>query len=264
MLPTILASDFDGVLCDGLTEYFASTLKAYKQIWHRDPEDQEKLDSLENLATEFKNLRPVIETGWEMPVLLRALVLGDDPKTILTAWHSVRDRIKEQENLDPKFCVQCLDQVRDDWIKNDLDGWLSLHRFYPGVIAKLNEIIASDLQFFIVTTKEGRFVKQLLKQQGIELADHQVIGKESRRPKYETLRMIRDNARSLNNIWFIEDRIQALNLVKEQPDLLSIKLFLADWGYNTQTERNLASGDRDIDLISLAQFQQDYSSWKTW
>ena len=263
MLPTILASDFDGVICNGLEEYFASTLKAYEQIWHQNPEDKTKLDSLNNFATEFKNLRPVIETGWEMPVLLRALVLKYEPAEILTSWHSVRDRIKEKENLDPKFCVQSLDQVRDDWIKNDLEGWLSLHSFYPGVIDKLKQIIASDLQFFIVTTKEGRFVKQLLKQQGIELADHQVIGKESRRPKYETLRMIRDDAGASSHIWFIEDRIQALNLVKEQPDLLSIKLFLADWGYNTEPERNMASSDRDIDLISLPQFRQNYSSWIT-
>ena len=140
---------------------------------------------------------------------------------------------------------------------------MSLHSFYPGVIAKLNEVIASDLQFFIVTTKEGRFVKQLLKQQGIELADHQVIGKESRRPKYETLRLIRDNAAGSNHIWFIEDRIHALNLVKEQPDLQSIELFLADWGYNTEAERNLAIGDRDINLISSAQFIQDYPNWLT-
>ena len=75
--------------------------------------------------------------------------------------------------------------------------------------------------------------------------------------------MIRDNAGDSNNIWFIEDRIQALNLVKEQPDLQSINLFLADWGYNTETERNLASGDRDIKLISLAQFIQDYPNWLT-
>lgn len=261
MRPTILASDFDGVICNGLEEYFASTLRAYQQIWHQDIGDRDSLDSLASLATEFKTLRPVIETGWEMPVLLRALVLECDPKTILSSWHSVRDRLKEKENLDPKFCAQCLDGVRDDWIKNSLDSWLDLHSFYPGVIDKLNEIIASDLQFFIVTTKEGRFVKQLLQQQGIELGDHQVIGKESRRPKYETLRMIRDEAGSSSHIWFIEDRIQALNLVKEQPDLQSIKLFLADWGYNTQSERNLASGDRHISLISPAQFRQDYPKW---
>ena len=108
MLPTILASDFDGVICNGLEEYFASTLKAYNQIWLKDPRDQdprdkETSDSLNNLATQFKTLRPVIETGWEMPVLLRALVLDYDSETILTAWHSVRDRIKEKENLDPKF-----------------------------------------------------------------------------------------------------------------------------------------------------------------
>ena len=33
LLPTIIALDFDGVICDGLVEYFATTKKAYEQIW---------------------------------------------------------------------------------------------------------------------------------------------------------------------------------------------------------------------------------------
>ena len=33
MFPQILASDFDGVICDGLIEYFASTERAYQKIW---------------------------------------------------------------------------------------------------------------------------------------------------------------------------------------------------------------------------------------
>ena len=137
-----------------------------------------------------------------------------------------------------------------------------MHRFYPGVLDKLKQIISSDIQFYIVTTKEGRFVKQLLEQQGIELNEAQIIGKECKRPKYETLRIIKDNASESNpNIWFVEDRLQALKQVKQQPDLQDIKLFLADWGYNTRSEKNFANGDRDLNLISLSQFSQDFTFW---
>ena len=257
MFPQILASDFDGVICNGLIEYFASTEKAYREIWQ-----QQELTCSDNFAEDFYRLRPVIETGWEMPILLRALVLEYQAENILNNWHDIRDEIVAKEQLDRKKCSQTLDKVRDNWIKNDLVSWLSLHRFYPGVLDKLKQIISSDIQFYIVTTKEGRFVKQLLEQQGIELNEAQIIGKECKRPKYETLRIIKDNASESNpNIWFVEDRLQALKQVKQQPDLQDIKLFLADWGYNTQSEKNFANSDRDLNLISLSQFSQDFTFW---
>ena len=257
MLPQILASDFDGVICNGLIEYFASTEKAYQKIWQ-----QEKLTNSDNFAEDFYRLRPVIETGWEMPVLLRALVLKYQPDRILNNWRDIRDKIVEQEQLDKKRCSQALDTARDNWIKNDLAGWLKLHRFYPGVLDRLKQVIDSNVQFYIVTTKEGRFVKQLLKQQGIELNETQIIGKESQRPKYETLRIIRDRAPESNpNIWFIEDRLQALKQVQQQPDLQDVKLFLADWGYNTEPDKNFAKSDSDLNLISLDKFSRDFSLW---
>lgn len=258
MFPKIFASDFDGVICDGLLEYFASTEKAYRQIWF-----QQELIVNDELKNNFYRLRPVIETGWEMPVLLRALTLKYSPEKILTEWHFVRDEIVSQENLDKKHCAQTLDRVRDHWIKNDLEQWLKLHRFYPKIIDKLKQIVNSDIQFYVVTTKEGRFVKQLLKQQGIELSETHIIGKESKRPKYETLRIIKDNTKELNeNIWFLEDRIQALKQVKQQPDLAGIKLFLADWGYNTETEKASAKEDSELTLLSLSQFAQDFLLWQ--
>ena len=254
--PSILALDFDGVICDGLIEYFATTKQTYQQIWSND----RLID--DNLAPSFYKLRPVIETGWEMPILLRALVLGIPETDILNDWSAIALKIVETESLDKKNLSQKLDGVRDNWINNDLEEWLGLHRFYPGVIDRLHQIINSSTQLYIVTTKEGRFVKQLLQQQGIKLAVDKIIGKESQRPKYETLRLLR-NRISRNNIsiWFVEDRIKALQQVQQQPDLEFVNLFLADWGYNINRDRNLAKSDRCIQLLSLSQFTQDFATW---
>lgn len=253
LLPTIIALDFDGVICDGLVEYFATTKRAYEQIWQPDFEQD-----LETLEKSFYKLRPVIETGWEMPVLLRALILGIEEAVVLKSWNRVRDSIVTKENIAPKIAAQTLDSVRDNWITNDLSGWLKLHRFYPGILAILTKILSSSSKLYIVTTKEGRFVQQLLKQQGIPIARDSIIGKEAKRPKYETLRLLQDNSQESNfNIWFVEDRLPALQLVKQQPDLKPIvKLFLADWGYNLERDRKIADNDPDINLISLEDFQQ--------
>lgn len=258
--PTLLALDFDGVICDGLIEYFVTTKKTYQQIWT--PTKQDINRNLDNLAPSFYKLRPVIETGWEMPVLLRALVLAIPEADILADWSAVATKIIITEKLDKKILAQTLDGIRDNSIATDLNSWLQLHRFYPGMIPRLKQVLNSDTQLYIVTTKEGRFVKQLLQQQGLEVATGHIIGKDSKRPKYETLRLLRDSlAGNKNNIWFVEDRIKALQQVQQQPDLTMVRLFLADWGYNIELDRTLANHDPNLQLLSLEQFRQDFRVW---
>jgi phosphoglycolate phosphatase-like HAD superfamily hydrolase len=253
---TILALDFDGVICDGLIEYFATTKKTYQQIWHDD-------QISDDLALSFYKLRPVIETGWEMPILLRALVLGIAETEIFTDWSAIAGKIIESEQLNKQELARTLDQVRDHWIHSDLDGWLKLHRFYPGVIERLQQIINSAVELYIVTTKEGRFVNKLLQERGVDLPAEKIIGKESKRPKYETLRIIRDKTNTAGanfSIYFVEDRLPALQQVAQQADLHFVKLFLADWGYNTERDRNFTKDSQQIQLLSLEEFRQDFTA----
>jgi len=252
--PKILALDFDGVVCDGMIEYFQTTKKAYAEIWNESVSDE--------LANSFYKLRPVIETGWEMPVLLRALVLEIEQDKILTDWHLVAQEIVKNEQLEPKELAHQLDTVRDKWIESDLDGWLGLHRFYPGVVTKVREVINADTKLYIVTTKEGRFVKQLLHNEGIELPQEMIFGKEYKQPKHQILReLMIVNGVSAENVWFVEDRLKTLELVQQQPDLPKIGLFLADWGYNTQQTRESISYHQEIKLLSLEQFKGDFAGW---
>lgn len=256
--PTILALDFDGVLCDGLLEYFQTSWGTYCQIWN--PPSHTPPD---NVAAQFYRLRPVIETGWEMPVLVRALMLGVPEAKIVQDWSTVAKEIVASEKLDPAESGKKLDSFRDEWINKDLDSWLELHRFYPGVIEGVGKILSeTPTQVFIVTTKEGRFVKQLLQQQGIQLPEERIIGKECKRPKYQTLRQILEVLScQAAGLWFVEDRLKTLQLVQQHPDLQDVRLYLADWGYNTQAHHQSASNDQRIRLLSLAQFPQDFSVW---
>jgi phosphoglycolate phosphatase-like HAD superfamily hydrolase len=262
--PTILALDFDGVLCDGLLEYFQTSWRTYCQIWQ--PENQTPAD---DLAPRFYRLRPVVETGWEMPILLRALVLGVSEEKILQDWMAVAQELIESEKLDAVDIGKKLDAVRDEWIKTDLEGWLGLHRFYPGMIEQLTKMLSpqqdlpleSPTQLFIVTTKEGRFVKQLLQQQGIQLPEEQIIGKESKRPKYQTLRQLIEATGDAVTLWFVEDRLKTLQLVEQQSNLNDVRLYLADWGYNTTAHQESVRNHPRIKLLSLSLFVQDFSVW---
>ncbi|MBE9004549.1 HAD family hydrolase [Fortiea sp. LEGE XX443] len=256
--PTILALDFDGVICDGLIEYFEVAWRTYCAIWS--PVNDTPPD--DDLALRFYRLRPVIETGWEMPLLIKALLEGVSDEQILQEWVTITPQILLNDKLQAREIGAKLDHLRDDWIATDLDGWLSLHKFYPGVIEKIKLTLDSDVQLFIVTTKEGRFVQQLLQQEGVNLPSAAIFGKEVKRPKYEILRELIQTANQQPvSLWFIEDRIKTLQLVQQQGDLEDVKLFLADWGYNTQPERKAAQDDQRIQLLSLSQFAKNFSDW---
>ena len=255
--PTILALDFDGVVCDGLIEYFEVAWRTYCQIWS--PINDTPPD---DLALRFYRLRPVIETGWEMPVLIKALIEGFNDDQILQSWTTITPQILAADHLETKAVSSKLDHLRDEWIQTDLNGWLSLHKFYPGVIERLKITLESEVQLYIVTTKEGRFVKQLLQQEGVNLPPENIFGKEVKRPKYETLRELIEKANTQNvSLWFVEDRLKTLQLVQQQSDLNHVQLFLADWGYNTQPEREAGKNDPRIQLISLSHFAHDFSTW---
>jgi hypothetical protein len=72
-VPTLLALDFDGVVCDGRPEYFETAWRAYVETW---PPPALTPGRPDNVAAQFSTLRPLIESGWEMPLLLHALLAG--------------------------------------------------------------------------------------------------------------------------------------------------------------------------------------------
>jgi phosphoglycolate phosphatase-like HAD superfamily hydrolase len=249
--PQTLALDFDGVLCNGLREYFQTTWRTYCQVWPTSTGDPP-----EDVAQQFYRLRPVVETGWEMPVLLRAILKGFPEEDVLHNWVAIRDRVIVEDDLNPKTLAVQVDTVRDRWINADLGTWLSLHSFYDGVIPKL-QALEQQFPIVIITTKESRFVKALLEQAGLTIPDTRLFGKDCRRPKADTLRQLKVP----KPIWFIEDRLATLQTIKQQPDLMETRLFLGDWGYNTAQQRQAAARDPRIHRLSLAQFQQDFSHW---
>lgn len=258
LAPTILALDFDGVICDGLIEYFQTAWRTYCRIWK--PLEKTPPTDLEQ---RFYRLRPVIEIGWEMPVLVRSLILNWPEEKISQDWPAVAKQILGEDNLDASQIGTTLDSVRDEWIAKDLAGWLALHRFYPGVVERMRSLVDShSTRPYIITTKEGRFVRQLLQQQGIELHAQYIFGKENNRPKYQILReLLAVSNADLASIWFVEDRLKTLLTVQEQPDLNQVRLYLADWGYNTPAQHEYVCQNQKIQLLSLSQFARDFSAW---
>lgn len=252
--PSILALDFDGVVCDGLAEYFDSAWRAHARL-----RDLPETDAPAGLAERFYALRPVVESGWEMPLVIQALLAGVNDADIREHWPALAPKL-----LDGRASAEIgaeLDRVRDELIAADLGGWLARHRFYPGVVERLRTLAGGPTRVVIITTKEGRFVRELLARQGLDFPAEAIFGKESRRPKADVLRALKGSGGPGPCAWFVEDRLQTLEAVAAQSDLDDVRLFLAGWGYNFASERARARSTGRVTLLSLEDFTRHFSRW---
>ncbi len=259
-IPDILALDFDGVVCDGMREYFETSRRAYARAWPDAPAPGEEL------FPAFRRLRPVIFAGWEMPLLVRAITLGRAEADILARWADVRDALVAAGPRPAEALVALLksgiDDVRREWIAQDQKGWLAVNVLYEPVDA-LRRLVAQPARTVIVTTKEGEFTRLVLDAWQVQVAD--VQGKEAGTHKCDNLRaLIAVQEKSTGRrprLWFVEDRLETLEHVTTHPDLADVGLFLAAWGYNTDETRAKAARSQRVRLLELAQFEKGLEAW---
>jgi len=258
----VLALDFDGVLCDGRPEYFESSCRAYGHVW-----SPLTLARRRGLRSSFYRLRPVIKSGWEMPVLLRAIVNGVSARRMLGGWTDVRDGIVGEIAAPRDETVgivrRALDDVRRDWIRVAPAAWVAENRPYVP-LATLRRVVAEPPRTVVVTTKEGEFTKKILDAWQVRMAD--IAGKERGEHKCDNLLELLAALPDPNGeVWFVEDRIETLEDVvactAREPRLARVRLFLASWGYTTAEARAKARRHARIRLLDLKTFARGVSAW---
>ena len=125
--------------------------------------------------------------------------------------------------------------------------------------ARVLQALDEGVQVAIVTTKAERFARALLRSQHPRLAAVPIIGREPDRtvPKPESLlRLGREHGLPPTGagLWFVEDMLETLELVRATSGLSEARLFLAGWGYNTLEHRASAGGSSHVGLLSLHDF----------
>ncbi|KAL3622139.1 hypothetical protein CASFOL_033550 [Castilleja foliolosa] len=259
----LYALDFDGVLCDSCGESSLSAVKAAKVRW---PNLFNGVDSLleDWIVDQMHIVRPVVETGYENLLLVRLLLESKLPSIrkssvaegltvdgILENWTNIKPVIMAEWDENRDELIDLFGKVRDEWIDNDLATWIE---FYPGVPDALK--FASS-KLYIVTTKHGRFADALLRElAGVTIPPERIYGLGTG-PKVKVLKQLQDMPEHLGlSLHFVEDRLATLKNVIKEPELNKWNLYLGDWGYNTQTERDEAASIPRIQLIQLSSFSR--------
>ena len=148
--------------------------------------------------------------------------------------------------------------ARDRWIGEDPDGWLARHQFYPGVVARLRSRLEQD-EFFILTTKQERFVRRLLATACPGFPNERIFGLDAGVSKEDLLeRLISERQGADCAVRFVEDRLDTLDRVIGRPRLKTVRLYLASWGYARDEDVERA---RRMDGIRVWDLPDFLSRW---
>jgi phosphoglycolate phosphatase-like HAD superfamily hydrolase len=238
--------DFDGVLVDGMAEYWWSARRAAEALAADRP--GAPLSLPEQAPAGFARLRPLIHKGWEMVLMAAELGRPDfDLEDSLAHYDRCLADSLQRWGWDPAQLQQALETVRSEAIATDLPAWLALHRFYPGVVERLGRLEGEGVDWVVLTTKGGAFAARLLAAAGLTPA--RLFGHEQG-SKPAVLRQLVAEAAAQGEplarpLWFLEDRRPTLELVRATPGLERVRCYLAAWGY-------LAPGDdRNLELAGI-------------
>ena len=245
----LLVFDFDGVLVDGMEEYWWAARRTALRLLP-------SLELPETVPPPFLQLRPSIHKGWEMVVLAAELAAGEnDLVSRFQPYEPGLARALSARGWQPEQLQHALESVRSEAIAADRAGWLARHRFFPGVIERLRRLAGEGAEWAVLTTKGRAFADALLN--GAGLIPRALYGHEQGRKPDVLLQLARDEPR--RPLLFLEDRRPTLEAVLATPGLESVRCLLVAWGY-------LAPGDDEalpagIRLLPAETFQAPLAQW---
>lgn len=226
----IYALDFDGVICDSAVETAITGWKAASRIWPDMPKDV-PLEMIDR----FRQVRPIIETGYEAILTMRLLYIGKSVDAIFRSHAELNRNLMLEAQVGADVLKQRFGDTRDQWIAADLADWIGMNPLFDGIADKLWQL-GQRAEWYVITTKQERFVKHILKANGIELADERIFGLDRNLSKPEVLKnLVKQHPQQ--TIYFVEDRLPTLLNVRKHTELAGVKLIFALWGYNTDEDK---------------------------
>jgi len=245
---TFYALDFDGVLCDSAVETGLTGWKVANIIWTDMP--QEIPDGMLDL---FRQVRPVMETGYEAALIMRHLFEGVEPNTLLQSFDKHLRHLIRRDEIDVPRLKTRFGETRDIWISENPQEWLEMNPLFAGVADKLNNIEHHNSA--IITTKQERFVSKILEANNISFPAEHIYGLDRQLSKQQVLTDL-SASHPDHQIVFLEDRLPTLIKVLEDKALQEVQLYFANWGYNTLEDKDVAEKTAEFTTLNLEQFQE--------
>ena len=253
-LKSIVVFDFDGVIVDGITEYWLSSREAFFQILNKRTRESLPLKT----PKQFRKLRPWVKNGWEMVLIAAELskpesMIFQNPICFAEKYKQNCHEALKLWGWTPTELQIALDKVREEEIKHRKKQWLESHSAFKGIVKRIHKLKDEDIDFGVLTTKSSSFTSELLIH--LNLYPTFLFGHESGEKPGLLLEILKD----FSIKGFIEDRRATLETVKKTPGLDSLPCYLATWGYLKPNDFcNLPQG---INLLKPEIFMSPLANW---
>ena len=249
----IFLFDFDGVIVDGMPEYWHSSLLACEKYLNSPyiTVDQKLYKKVPNT---FKEIRPWVKFGWEMVLIVHEIIKTENPlKNInkddfINKYHQNCQNILKNNSWSAEDLQKILDKSRKYQIDKDFETWVNLHNPFFEIINFMEELKKRGIKTGIITTKGKIFAEKILKQ--LNIFPEFVFGYESG----TKIKIAEKLTQTYEILGFIEDRKKTLIDIKQNSETSHIPCFLADWGYLKESDRyNLSN---EIKLLKLDRLEE--------
>ncbi len=245
--------DFDGVIVDGMNEYWHSALLACEKYLNS-PDILIDHNIYKEVSNTFIEMRPWIKYGWEMLIIVHEITkrensLNNNNKiNFQNKYHQNCKKILLKNSWISEDLQKCLDKSRKYQIEKDFDSWVKLHKPFYEVIDFIERIKKYKIKSGIITTKGKVFAEKILEK--LNIFPEFVFGYESG-TKVEIAAQLTNEYEIMG---FIEDRKKTLVDIKQNSYVRHIPCYLADWGYLKKTDRN--NLPYEIKLLKLKDLEQ--------
>ena len=250
--------DFDGVIVDGMKEYWWSSKTACTKLLLNKTCTKDIFSN--QIPKSFIRMRPWINHGWEMVLLAaestrkNSKLLNINDSAEYTKYQTYQQEAIKYWGWTPNQLQLSLETARINAIKKNRKSWLNLHQPFPRVIERFRQFDKEFIDTAILTTKGKSFTAEILND--FRIKPSFLFGHESGN-KIDILKIL-CKERFIKG--FIEDRLETLKAVKQDPTLSFINCYLASWGYLKGSERrNLPLG---VSLLQSEIFQTPLASWR--
>jgi len=257
--------DFDGVVCDSCDECTVSAWRTCQLLNVINDNDDTNTHPPQWLFDKMREMRPAIEVGWQIPVLLSVFLEQNSSSDSSSTAMSVPEIIQNYEvlvddwlkskHLTSEAMIETFGKVRDDWIENDINSWLDINTFYSGIS---DSITTCQGKTILVTTKQQRFATALVRHAGIDeqaMSNDDIYGLGMYKSKADVIvdRMQRGDYEP-NNTHFFEDRWPTIHKCLKDERIEGVRFYLCSWGYCTADELKLAEEELRVEVLTLDQF----------
>ena len=215
-ISTILALDFDGVICDSLPEcYYSSYLSWFPGVEPAIPLGD--MDSQNKRYKDFCLWRPYVRSG-EDYLLIQSLVDKLPPPT---SQDEMDDHLQKAGLDTMKSFKTKIYETRDKILKENPEVWLGLNPLFPQLKPWLDRLSLNP-KVWILSTKKPDFILRILEFQGVSWDPGRVLEASG-----ESKQMVMDRN------WGVGEPVVFLD---DQPDHFMeldtrIDCWLPVWGY---------------------------------